>query len=254
MKKSIDYKAQKEFHIFVASTYPDLKRERESGNKKGFNELLLKTLPQVKKYISKRLRTALIKGTIPKGKYRTDDFLNQLFIEVYEHFNEVENQQDLYPWLFKKTDALLEDTIVDEEFDEVFLRNIDDYTKPAWDAMEENFSTDGDGDLVMIEELDDMSYPKNDYLLDHVFVADDKKEIMSRLDKELDQERIRKHAQMVLHQLPLHMRTVFELATHYHFDIEEIAKIQDQSIKEVTKLLEDARKSLEVSFFNRYIA
>ncbi len=253
MERQIDYKGQKEFHIFVASTYYDLKKSRENGSKKAFNELFLKTLPQVKKYIVNRLNTAMLKGNLPKGKYRPNDFIDQLFIEVYDHFDEIENKEDLYPWIFKKADSLLEDTIVDEEFDEVFFSNIDDFSKPAWDAMEENFSTDGGGDLVMIEELDDMSYEKHDYVLNHVFVENDKKKLTEKLDKELDEERIRKHTQMVLHQLPLPMRKVFQLATQYQFDIEEIAKIQDQSIQEIEDLLEKARKSLEVSFFNRYI-
>ena len=254
MEKTIDFKSQKEFHIFVASTYSDLKKVRNAGDKKTFNELLLKTLPQVKRYITKRLNTALSKGNLPRGKYRPDDFIDQLFIEVYDHFEEIENKVDLYPWLFKKADELLEDTIVDEEFDEVFFENIDDFSKPAWDAMEEKFSTDGDGDLLMMEEFDDSSYPKNDYVLNHVFVEDDSKEITAQLDKKLGEEKIRRHADMVLHQLPLPMRAVFKLATEYQFTLQEIAIIRNQSFDEVQQLLVNARKSLETSFFNRHFA
>lgn len=252
MDNTVDYKTQKEFHIFVASTYSDLKKIKGSGDKKAFNELLLKDLPQVKRYITKRLNTALSKGNLPRGKYRPDDFIDQLFIEVYDHFDRVENKADLYPWLFKKADELLEDTILDEEFDTVFFENIDDFSRPEWDEMEEKFSTDGDGDLVMLEELDDSSYHKHDYVLNHVFVEDDNNEMMTKLDRKLGEENIRRHADMVLYHLPLPMRTVFELATQYHFDIAEIAKIRDQSIQETRELLKNARKSLETSFFNRH--
>ncbi|WP_091868517.1 sigma-70 RNA polymerase sigma factor region 4 domain-containing protein [Pricia antarctica] len=254
MNNKIVYKTRKEFHIFVASTYPDLKEIKDFGDKKAFNELLLKDLPQVRRYITKRLNTALSKGNLPRGKYRPDDFIDQLFIEVYDHFDEVGNKADFYPWLFKKADELLDDTIIDEEFDAVFFENIDDFSRPEWNEMEEKFSTDGDGDLVMLEELDDISYPKNDYMLNHVFVEDDKKEIIDKLDKELGEKNIRRHADMVLHYLPLPMRTVFELATQYHFDVEEIAKIRNQSIQEIRELLENARKSLETSFLNRHFA
>jgi DNA-directed RNA polymerase specialized sigma24 family protein len=171
---------------------------------------------------------------------------------VHDHFDEVKNNKDLYPWLFKKTDALLEDTIVDEEFNAVFFENIDDFSKPEWDEMEEKFSTDGDGDLMMIEELDDSSYNHNDYVLNHVFVENDNNQMITKLDEKLGRENVRMHANMVLHHLPLPMRTVFELATQYHFDIEEIAIIRGQSLAEVQQLLENARKSLEVSFLNRY--
>jgi len=252
MEHKMDYKSQKEIHIFVESTYSDLQKLRKEKKKSDFNELLLKDLPQVKRYITKRLNRALSKGNLPAGKYSPDDFLDQLFIEVHDHFDEVKNNKDLYPWLFKKTDALLEDTIVDEEFNAVFFENIDDFSKPEWDEMEEKFSTDGDGDLMMIEELDDSSYNHNDYVLNHVFVENDNNQMITKLDEKLGRENVRMHANMVLHHLPLPMRTVFELATQYHFDIEEIAIIRGQSLAEVQQLLENARKSLEVSFLNRY--
>lgn len=246
------YESKKDFNVFVASTFSDLKRFKKENDKAAFNDLLLKTLHQVSRYIVSRVNTALTKGNLPHGKYKADDFIDQLFIEVYDHFDAVKNKMELHPWLFKKADKLLEDTIMDEEFDDYFFKNIDEYSKPEWDEMEEKFSTDGDGDLVMIEELDDISYPKNDYLLNHVFIEDDKKKLQDKLDKELGEENIRKQARMVLHNLPLPMRTVFELATEYQFTLKEIAEIRNQSFEEVRQLLENARKSIEVSFFNRY--
>lgn len=246
------YQSKKEFNVFVANTFSDLTQLKEEDNQAAFNSLLLKTLQEVKRYIITRLSTALTKGNLPKGKYKPDDFMDQIFIEAYDHFYKVKNKADLHPWLFKKADEILEDAIIDEAFDDYFFKNIDDYSKPEWDAMEEKFSIDGGSDRVMIEELDDISYPKNDYVLNHVFVEDDQKKIMDRLDKDLGEENIRKHTAMVLHNLPLPMRTVFELATEYQFTIGEIAIIRNQSVEEVRLLLENARKSLEASFFNRY--
>ena len=246
------YEGKKEFNVFVASTFSDLEQYKTDNNQEAFNSLLLKTFHQVKRYISNRVSAAMAKGNLPKGKYKPDDFIDQLFIEAYDHFNLVKDKENLHPWLFKKADELLENTIIDEEFDDYFLKNIDDYSKPEWDAMEEKFSTDGDGDYVMIEELDDISYPKNDYVLNHVFVEDNRKEIMAKLDKDLGEENIRKHVAMVVHNLPLPMRTVFELATEYQFTLEEITIIRNQSLEEVHLLLEKARKVLEASLFNRY--
>lgn len=249
-ERVVDYKSQKEFHNFVAGAYSDLEKYKAKGDLTSFNKLLFPTLAQVKRYITKRLNTALTKGNLPKGKYCADDFVDQLYIIAYEHFNEIKEKGDLYPWLFKKADEILEDTIVDEEFDDRFFKNIDVFMKLEWDQMVEKFSTDGDGDLVMIDELDDISYLKNNNVLSHVFVADDNNEMNAQLDKALGEEKIRKHAALVLHNLPLPMRTVFELATEYQFTLEEIAIIRDHSFKEVRQLLENARKSLETSFLN----
>lgn len=246
------YESKKEFNVFVASTYSDLVQFKRENDKAAFNSLLLKTLYQVKRYITARLNTALTKGNLPKGKYKPDDFLDQLFIEGYDHFSEVKNKKDLHPWFFKKADELLEEAIIDEEFDDYFLKNIDDYSRPEWDEMEEKFSTDGGGDYVMIEDLDDITYPKNDYVLNHVFVKDVDKEIIKKLDKDLGEENIRKHTAMVLHNLPHPMRTVFKLSTEYQFNLEEIAIIRNQSFEEVRSLLENARNSIKASLFNRY--
>ena len=246
------YESKKEFNVFVASTFSDLKRFKKENKKAEFNSLLLKTLHQVKQYITSRMSTALSKGDLPKGKYKVDDFIDQLFIEVYDNFDSVKNEKELHPWLFKKADELLEDTITDEDFNEYFFKNIDNYSKPEWDEMEENYSTDGGGDYVMIEELDDISYPKNDYILNHVFVEDNKQKIQDKLDKELSDENINKHVNMVLYNLPLPMRSVFQLASEFQFSIEEIALIRSQSLEEVQQLLESAHKSIEVSFLNRY--
>lgn len=246
------YESKNEFNVFVASTYSDLVQFKKEDDKTAFTDLMLKNFHQVNRYIRARLNTALTKGNLPKDKYKPDDFIDQLFIEGCDHFGEVRNKKDLHPWLFKKADELLEQAIIDEEFDDYFLKNIDDYSKPEWDEMEEKFSTDGGGDYIMIEDLDDMSYPKNNYILNHVFVTNDNKEIIKQLDEDLGEENIRKHTAMVLHNLPLAMRTVFKLSTEYQFTIEEIAIIRNQSLEEVHSLLENTRNSLEASFFNRY--
>lgn len=253
MKTTMDYKNQtREFHLFVANTYANLRRFKDEGNSKAFNSLLLKALPEVRKYIQKNLNTAMLNKQIDIGRYKADDFVDQLFIEAYDHFDEVAHKQDLHPWLFKKADELLEDAFVDEEFDTLFFENIDTYSKPEWDAMEEKFTTDGDGDLVMMDELDDISYQKSDTILNHIFVEDHNKEFTAQLDRDIDAESIKRHIHMVLRYLPAPMRRVFQLFNEHNFELEEIAAIQKATVQEVETLLATARKNLQASFFNRY--
>lgn len=246
------YRKQKEVHVVVAKTFPGLLHLKKECDSSAFNALLLKALPGVKKYVQKRLYFALALGQIDKNRYRTEDFTDQLFIEAYEHFDEIENERELYPWLFKKADELLEDILVEEEFDSYFFENIDTYAQQEWDEMEEKFSTDGDGDPMMIEELDDISYSKTEYVLDPIFVEEEDKEISERLDRQLGAKAIRRHADMVLLHLPAPVRAVYELYTEHQFDAAEIAKIRNRTVKEVKNFLETARKSLRASFLNRY--
>lgn len=253
MKTSISYHQEKsEFRLFVTKSFSNLINLKKEDNQAKFNELVLKILPEIEKYVNLRLNTAIKKGHFSKKKYKADDFIDQLFIIIYDNIDEVENEENFYSWLFKKTNELLEDIIVEEEFNEFFFENIDDYSKPEWEEMQEKFSTDGDGDLVMIEELDDMSYNHNDYNLNHVFVEDKEKSLVKLLDQELGDDKINEHIELILHNMPSEMRIVFYLYTNQKLKIEEISEIQKKSITEVEKLLSDAQKVIQRSLFNRY--
>ena len=255
MEDTIQYnRKQREFHVFVAAAFTNLERFKKEEDITSFNALVLKIIPEVKRYVQTRLKAALVNGQIDKGKYKADDFIDQLFIEVYDHFDEIGNREDLHLWLFKKTDELLEETLVEEEFDSFFFENIDDYSKREWDAMEEKYTTDGGGDLVMMEDLDDISYHKNDDVMNDIFIDNDSKEFATQLNNELGVENITKQAEMVLLQLPTSTRSVFELFSHHQFNLEEIAKIRKRSVEEVETLLKTAQKSLRTSFVNRYKA
>lgn len=246
------YQTKKEFRLFVTKTFTNLVQLKKEGDQTAFNTLVLKIMPQIRQYVNTQLNTAIRKGHFSKNKYKADDIIDQLFIEIYDHINAVEQAEDFYLWLFKKTNNLLDDIIVEEAFDDFFFKNIDDYTQPEWDEMQEKYSIDGGGDLLMIEELDDMSYNHNDYTLNHVFIENDENDWIKKIDKDLKAEDIQSHIAMVLHNLPVPMRTTFELSTIRHLELEEIAQLQNSTLKEVEQLLEEAKKALQVSFFNRY--
>ncbi|TYB72566.1 sigma-70 family RNA polymerase sigma factor [Bizionia gelidisalsuginis] len=252
MKRNISYYHENHLRIIAKTTFPKLIKSKKEGDKIHFNQHLLKIMPELKIYIKGRLDAAINKGGFPKGMYKADDFIDQLFIEIYDHIETITDDKDFYLWLFKKTNALLEDVIIEEEFDDFFFKNIDDYSKPEWDAMEENFSTDGGGDLVMIEELNDSSYNKNDYTLNHVFIEDNLKALTNTIDKDLNEEALSRHIQLVLHNLSLPMQTVFELSTKQHLSLQDIAEIRNVTVEEVDKILSNVRKALELSLLNRY--
>ncbi|MEZ7500137.1 sigma-70 family RNA polymerase sigma factor [Flavobacterium sp. Arc3] len=243
---------KKEFRLFVSNSFQDLIQLKNEGDEPNFNALVLKIMPEIKKYVTGQLNTAIKKGHFSKNKFKADDIIDQLFITIYDNIEDVKHEKDFYLWLFKKTNELLDDIIVEEEFDEFFFKNIDDYSKPEWDEMQENYSTDGGGDLLMIEELDDMSYNHNDYTLNHVFIEDNQKALIEKIDKDISAEEIQKHIAMVLHNLPYSMRNVFELFSSQQLELEEIAQIRNNTLEEVEQLLNEAKKIIQVSLLNRY--
>jgi hypothetical protein len=174
------------FQRSLIGTFPNFIQLKKEGREEEFNKLILKILPSLKKYINEKLDKAIKKGDFSKNKFKTDECIDQFIIEVYDHIEEVKNAKYFSSWIFKKIENLFEDIILEREFEEAHLINIDDYSKLEWDEMDEEFSTDGDGDLIPIDELDDSSYNKNDYTLNHVFIEDYEQDYIDKLDEELN--------------------------------------------------------------------
>ncbi len=135
-----------------------------------FNQRMVGFLPRIKEFFSWQLSKLEKNNIIPGGKYKAEDLVDDLYIMAYDHNQKVKGDVHLFNWLFAKAKELIEDTIIEVDFDNTFFKNIDNYTKVERDEMEERFSVDGDGDLVMEEELDDLSYRKNDYVLESAFI------------------------------------------------------------------------------------
>lgn len=246
------YLHNNEFRITISNTFPNLVQFKQEGKHKAFNNLLLSIIPEVKKYINHRLNTAIHKGHFSKSKYNANDFIDQLFIEIYDHIEEVDNENNFYIWLFKKTNELIDETIVDEEFDDLFFENIEKYTKPEWDQMIEKFSVEADGDLIMKEDLDDVSYHNANYIVNTKFVDDNEKDFIKKLDEKLSKKEIEKHIQLLLYELPTTMQTVFELFTNQLFTFEEISEIIKKDVSDVQKILKQTRGIIHKSLSNRY--
>lgn len=243
----------KDVRIIMKETYSKLVSFKRKENRESFNSELLKVLPQIYRYVSKRLNSAVANGKLNKGMFNPNDFTDQLFIEVYDNIDDIKTENELHIFLFKKVDELLEDSLVEEEFDHVFFENIDTYSKPEWDAMEENYTQDGDGDFLLLEEMDDKSLDKSNYSLNHVFITEEEKKLADKLDASLDKERIYRHIQLVLDKMNMPMRTVFELFANEGLTTEEIAEIRKTTLAQVEELLSSARQLLKDSFEKRFL-
>jgi RNA polymerase sigma factor (sigma-70 family) len=240
-----------ELQAYLTDVLPQLLSIKEEGDRSKFNALMLKLLPGVRQYLGRRLQRARKNGLLPAGKYQLADFVDELFIWAYDHIQEVTQGEDLQLWLFRKADEILDDALVEEDFDNTFFDNIDDYSQQEWAAMEERISTDGDGDLVLEEELDDPSYPKYDYVLSDVFVDDREEELIDRISQQMRADEIHRHIDLILHRLPAVQQTVFELAVNQRFTPEEIAAVKQISIGEVEDYLAEVRQRLRLSFRSR---
>ncbi|MCW5521207.1 sigma-70 family RNA polymerase sigma factor [Aureitalea sp. L0-47] len=226
------------------NTFKELVQLKRQGDRAAFNLLLLDVLPEVKKFVNRRLDAAVYQGNFPKSKYKAEDFIDQLFIEVYESIGVVENENDFYIWLFKKTNDLVDRTIAVEAFEDSIFKNIDEFATSEWKLMSEKFSAEADGDLIMREDLEDVSYHKSKHTLITLFDQDEEKDLIAQLDQNLSQEDIDRYTEIVLRNFPQPMHTVFELFTKQEFTLEQIAEIIQRDVKDVESLLREARAIL----------
>lgn len=241
------------YHIQIQEAFINLKSFKEQNNKEAFKNKFMELLPALKQYIKNSIERAEKKELLKKQGYSVDDFVNDLYLYVYDHINELQNQKDFHIWIYKAIDKLIEDALVDEEFGNFFFKDIEEYSKPEWDAMEEEFSTDGDGDLVMLEELDDTSLKNQNYELNDIFVDDNENEITAKLENDLSKKRINTHIHMILNKLPMKTQSVFDLNTLGGFSTKEIAHIKHMQIQEVNKLLEEGLDIVKSSFKSRFL-
>jgi len=92
------YQNKTEFRLLVTQTFQNIIQLKKDNNRSSFNELVLKIMPEMRKYINGRLNTALKKGHFSKGKYKADDIIDQLFIEIYDTIEDIDNENEFYLW------------------------------------------------------------------------------------------------------------------------------------------------------------
>jgi predicted RNA-binding protein with EMAP domain len=116
---------EKEFRLFVKSGYSRLIKLKYRGYRESFNQVLLTLTPKIQVYIN----AAIKKGYLSKDHYNVDDFMSDLFIEIYDHIEEVENEEDFYAWLYETTDGLFPKMNLKVKFNDYFFNTIGDFSR-----------------------------------------------------------------------------------------------------------------------------
>lgn len=242
----------KEMEVFIKKSFAHLREMKEQNNRDRFNQLMEEIMPSVRIYLNRLLTSAIHSGQLPQGKFKVDDFADELFVVAFDRFNELEDQNDFHTWVFKLTDKVWDDIVTEEEFDNFFFQNIDNYTQVEWEAMEESFSIDGDGDLVPDDEADEPAFQHYAYALNDVFVEDDEVSFIEKVNQEVKRDQIMRHIDLILKKLPVSLKSVFELSRKLGFELEQIAKIKGIAPEEVQKNISSVEQYVKTSFENRF--
>jgi len=221
-----------------------LRRMKENNQTTIFNEYMDMVLTPVKVYVEHELAIAVNHKDISEGRFTTADIIDELLIKAYNEIETIDPEATLSSWLFQQADLMLEDIIVEEEFNKYFFKNIDDLTQVEWDAMNEDITRDGDGDLVMMEELDDISYPKYEYTLEDIFINNPETSIVNKIDKKRSKDFGKQNIARILRFFPHQMRSVYNLYTQHDMDIRSIAFAKRMPIESVKETIKKVQQSL----------
>lgn len=235
----------------VKEFFLTFKDSDQSEDQEALNLALRRVMPSLKKYISRWIKSAELLNIIPKRKYKADDFLDDLYIYLYDHLTEVLTQ-DFDTWLFMKVDNMIEEAEVEEEFNRFFYEDIQTFTHQEWDEMEENYFADGRGKLLMEEDFNDGTVSKNDYILKEVFIDRGEDAFIEKLSKKLSKKQLNRHINTVIIHMPSKIRLVYELYQAYSFVPSEIAKIRQISLIQVENYIAKAKNLIRVSLEKRY--
>ena len=231
-----------------ADTFPKLRVLSKSNSQKEFNDLLAQVLPHIELYIKIELGRAVANGTLAEGRYNVNDFVDELYISAYEHLQEVSEDLNLLNWLFQRTDRLINEAVIEEEFDHAFIQNIDEIAALESNEMNEVLTIDANGEPVLVDELDESPYPIHNYELKDVFVEDNQQSLIDRLSNEMTNEQIKHHIENIVRRFPKSFRTIFDLSQNYNMSVQDISDIKQISTLEIGKILKQINRSIQISF------
>lgn len=240
----------KNYRIHVQHYYKTLEQHRSKNNKQAFYEVYLRIIPQLKNYINTRLQELIHAGHFPHNFYEVDDFIDDLFISVYNNFEAFKSEEDFYMFLFAEIDELLTTAQKQEAKHHESTEQLDLYAKTERDALRERFTAELDGDLIMREDLDDISYDLNIQALHPIAQEGIESDLIAQLDDEKRKKYTTSQIDNLLKKFPIEHRNIATLYIHFHLTPQEIVKVTKRPRVEIEKVLDTIKHTLRRDFFN----
>jgi DNA-directed RNA polymerase specialized sigma24 family protein len=207
-------------------------------------------MPELRKYIKTRLQELIHKGHFPHNFYEEDDFVDDLFISVYENFDSIKSEEEFYMYLFSEMDSLLKRVERTEHNLHQPLEDIETYAKAERDQLREKITAQLDGDIILQQELEDISYASRGDDFKTIFEVTSEKAVVDHLDNELTHSLTRKQVDKMIANLPLFARNIATLYIHFHLTVPEILKITKEPQEKVQQALDIIKKILQTSLLN----
>lgn len=240
----------KRYRLYIQGNFERLEVLRSEDDFKGFYAAFLETVPELRSYLNSLLKSLEKEGKLLPHFYEVNDFIDELFIIVYDSFKIFKDEDDFYIFLFVQLDLLIDRATLKEKEQHESMENLSDYEKLERDKMIEKMAAQLDGDIVLKEELDDISYHKG--IDEHLTVFEVETE--QQLDQKIDDEKIHylssKQVDELLKDLPSLHKNIAALYIHFHLTLPEIVQVTKESNKTVKDIIEKVKDSLKQNLLN----
>lgn len=239
----------KNYRVQVTQYYERLERYKSSGNQSAFYKVFVSIIPELRKYIKTRLQEMLHQGHFPHNFYQEDDFVDDLFISVYENFDVLKSEEDFYMFLFSEMDSLLKKVERKETDLHQPLEDIETYAKAERDKLREKMTAQLDGDIILKQELDDVSYASQQVDFKTVFEESTEEAVIASIDKELTHSLTSKQVDKLIKNLPQVARNVATLYIHFHLTVPEIIQVTQFERQEIDSIIKQIKSLLRTELF-----
>jgi len=240
----------KSYRVELQQHYTNLRILKLKDDSNAFYELFLQTMPELRMYINTRLNEMEDKGKLLTNFFVSDDFVDELFIAVYEQFDNFRNAADFYTYLFTALNTILKRVVATETLLHDGVENITVYENLEIDKMRKKITAQLDGDIVLMDDLDDISYNTEHKEFTTVFQIDTVYEQDDRIDREMVHTWSSKQINDFVSNLPHSQKNIAQLYLHFHLSVPEIVIVTKEPRNQVLMAVDGIKKALKINLFN----
>jgi hypothetical protein len=137
------------YRIEAQRNYRKLGILKAQDNSRAFYALFVSNMPQLSMYINTGLNKMEDEGVLLSNFYKVNDFIDELFLKVYDKFDSVKTDDEFYVFIFLELNELLKNAAQAETLLHKPLENIELYAQAESDKMKEKMAAQLDGDIIL---------------------------------------------------------------------------------------------------------
>lgn len=252
-KEYLYQRKDRQFQAFLENL-EELQELKRRESREVFDRLVRVISGDVATYIRRRLNSAEMTTAVKRGRFKVQELMDDLYLEVYEHIEEVpEGEARIKAWLYHRADEILAKKFRELEFEQEHFTQLEELVENEYRMMEERLTADADQEVILEEELEEPFQANDWYTADNLIYGEDENTLLDEVTLKLHQKEIHRLIEKELSKWPLHKRTIMDLYLINQMTVEEIAEVKQFHVTEVESVIREVNQQLkkELAFLIR---